>query len=1290
MTVDVGALLNDRYRLQAELGRGGMAVVYRARDELLERDVAVKVVRKPELTAADRERLLHEARVAARLNHPNIVAIHDAGQVEATPYIVMELVEGRSAHEQKPANLDETLSIAAQLCQALAHAHEQGVVHRDLKPENILRTADGAVKLTDFGLALSVASRMSRDGILVGTVYYLAPEQVQGLDLNGRTDLYALGVLLYEWTTGALPFTADEALAVITQHLYAPVIPPRAKDPAVPPALDRLIVRLLSKSADDRPASAGEVLEILSLPEMRIAGSAGEVEIPILERIGRGRIAGRERELQEARGVWARVLGGGCQTLLIRGEAGIGKTRLVRELVAQAEVSKAYVLQGSNVAQAGQPFGAIRQILRTAFQEAADSLSLCPEFVVADLLTLAPEYHPRFPDLPLGPSIGAAYEQERLFESMAVFLAVLSQAAPVLLVVEDAQWADSGTLYMLRYLAQQTRQRRILFVWTYRDVESTDPLALQEVLQDFRRDRIGTELALNRLDRGRTQAMLESLLGGPVAPEFVDEVFRVTEGNPFFIEEVCKGMAEAGRLIQTAGRWQVSGQKGVEVPRNVRLAIQSRVHAMPATTRKLLEVAAVRGAEFELEVVRQVRDLDEDSAADALEAAQRAEIVREISEATASVTPGGDGRRYAFTHSLIPAAMTDGLRASEKRRLHSQIGKVLEGLRPEEYETLAYHYRAAGERQKAVHYLVQAGDRAYALYACPEAIDNYSAALELQRAERQTEAAVRTLLKLGLVYSADSQFDRAQEAYQQAFALWEGLWRKDSPPAEAESPMTLRYAMVEPLTLDPGLAGDDVTSFVVGQLMEGLLEVDEAWGIIPALARGWDVSDDGRRYTFHLRQGWTWSDGNPLTAADFEYAWKRNLSLATTSPAGLLLYVVENARAFAEGQAAAEAVGVRAVDAQTLEVRLDKPAAYFPQLLTHPVTFPLPRRAVEGDRQPWTDVENFVSNGPYRLTEWIKGERLSFTRNPGYRGLWRGNASRIESPVISEVPALLGAFDAGDLDGISLLNAAPETIDGLRAKYRRRYSSTPVLSTFYLWFDCSRPPFNAAGIRKAFIHAVDREALLRATAGARYRTARGGFLPPGMPGHAPSIGLGYDPERAQRGMAEAGYEGGHGFPEVELVYTGDPARSPLTSFLQRAWGDVLGVVIRPVGVTWADFVHRRDHDPAGVTVSGFSADYPDPDSLLRVLFHSRDGMNSIRWNNPQFDALTERAAGTSDRKERLDLYQQADRILVADEAVVMPLGYSLGPQLVQPYVFLPLTPPWLLRLKNIVVRRPKE
>ena len=214
--------------------------------------------------------------------------------------------------------------------------------------------------------------------------------------------------------------------------------------------------------------------------------------------------------------------------------------------------------------------------------------------------------------------------------------------------------------------------------------------------------------------------------------------------------------------------------------------------------------------------------------------------------------------------------------------------------------------------------------------------------------------------------STDFQFDAARSAYERAFDLWEAALESEPPESAPELPVTLRYGVCEPVSLDPGRAGDDLTAFVIGQLMEGLVELDEAWGIVPSLASRWTVSSDGCSYTFHLRPGWRWSDGRALTAHDFEYAWKRNLALAAESPAALLLYVLRGAQAYAEGNGPAEAVGVRALDDRTLEARLDRPAGYFPQLLTHPVTFPLPRWVVEGDRQPWTAPGTIVCNGAWR------------------------------------------------------------------------------------------------------------------------------------------------------------------------------------------------------------------------------------------------------------------------------------------------------------------------------------
>jgi serine/threonine-protein kinase len=241
----------------------------------------------------------------AQLDHPNIVAVYDAGESDSSPFIVMQFVEGHSLHEQRPQEIEEIVSVAKQLCAAFDHAHSHGIVHRDLKPENVVITPDGTAKLMDFGLARPVASRISSEGTIVGTVFYLAPEQALGGEVDGRADRYALGVMLYELTTGRLPFTADDPVAVISQHLHAPIVPPRAHNEGIPPALDMLIIGLMSKRPEDRPAAAGEALHTLDrldAPEAEVA-LAGEV--PRLDRTARplggsrARVGGRSRAVAE-------------------------------------------------------------------------------------------------------------------------------------------------------------------------------------------------------------------------------------------------------------------------------------------------------------------------------------------------------------------------------------------------------------------------------------------------------------------------------------------------------------------------------------------------------------------------------------------------------------------------------------------------------------------------------------------------------------------------------------------------------------------------------------------------------------------------------------------------------------------------------------------------------------------------------------------------------------------------------------------------------------------------------
>ena len=259
----IGELLNERYRIDSKLGQGGMGIVYQGFDTKLERAIAVKVLSGSGLGTDGHARLIREAQSAAKLNHPNIVTVYDVGEYGKTPFIVMELIDGNSLAEQPPENIEDTISITRQLCAALEHAHNQGIIHRDLKPENVLITPDHQIKLMDFGLARTDASNLTQEGALVGTINYISPEQAQGLQVDGRTDLYALGVMLYQFTTGALPFESDNIIEIIAQHIHADVKPPNLTNTELPVALNDLILQLLNKDPDDRPRSASQVVYII-------------------------------------------------------------------------------------------------------------------------------------------------------------------------------------------------------------------------------------------------------------------------------------------------------------------------------------------------------------------------------------------------------------------------------------------------------------------------------------------------------------------------------------------------------------------------------------------------------------------------------------------------------------------------------------------------------------------------------------------------------------------------------------------------------------------------------------------------------------------------------------------------------------------------------------------------------------------------------------------------------------------------------------------------------------------
>jgi len=759
----IGNTINERYQVKSELGRGGMGTVYRAHDSTLSRDVALKLMSNTDLGTQGRARLLNEAQTVAQLDHPNIVTVFDAGEYEGKPYIVMQLVEGGTLHEHRPDNLDEILHVVKQVCAALDYAHQRDVIHRDLKPENVAISEDGTAKLMDFGLARSVASRMTSEGNIVGTVFYMAPEQAMGQELDGRADLYALGVMLYELTTGELPFVDENPIAVITQHINSPAVPPRVKNEDIPPYVDRLILKLLEKDPQDRPESAAAVLEILESPDEALRGGK---DFSVLDRIVRGRIVGRKDEYEEARALWREVENGAGQTLLISGEPGIGKTRLMREVVTQSEVSGGRALVGEASAESNTPYGAFAQMVRKALDQQSKNGVELPDFVLDDVLNLAPDLRPYYPSIEPNPELDPESEQTRLLENMVAFWNAFSDESPVLLVLDDAHWADSSSIAMFQYLARRTKGQPVMMLATYREIELREARPFNEMLLELNRQRIGTRIKLARLDKEETRAMLEAIFNDEITSEFLDGIYRETDGNPFFIEEVCRALVESGKLYFEDGEWHRPSMEELEIPQGIQIAVESRLTKLPEDAQETLRMAAVLGREFDYEVLIEASDLDEDTIIDAIELADRAQMVQE----------GREDTLYEFVHALVPQSIRENTHRLRLRKLHKRAASAYEAVQPKNYESLAFHHSEGGNDAQALHYYTLAGERALENYANQDAKNHFTAALNLTDDDADQ---ARLLAQLGKAQARLSRPLEAVETWRKSIDLYLELGDKD-------------------------------------------------------------------------------------------------------------------------------------------------------------------------------------------------------------------------------------------------------------------------------------------------------------------------------------------------------------------------------------------------------------------------------------------------------------------------------------------------------------------------------
>lgn len=788
------------YEVLGLLGRGGMGVVYKARQHSLDRSVALKFL--PEEYARDPiwlERFRREARTASALNHPHICTIYDTGETGGRPYLSMELVEGRTLELQagpRPV-LSELARLLGQVARALSAAHAAGVVHRDIKPANLMVRNDGIVKVLDFGLA----RRLSANGVdqstvwgagtdpgaWVGTLLYMSPEQARGEPLDAATDIFSLGLILYELATGQHPFGADSEVGVLHAIATQTPVPPSRLNPEIPASLEALIQHMLAKDFRLRP-TAVEVEAALTQVTLKVTERpAGRTSSA-----ARGPTVGRHQEWSALRACFDAAAAGHGLLLCVTGEPGLGKTTLVENFLDDLATSaQAWHLARGRCSE--RLAGAEAYL---PFLEALDSLLRgeggAP--VAQAMKILAPTWYVQLAPLASqDPSLARVLveakeaSQERRKRELGVFLEEVARQRPLVIFLDDIHWADPSSVDLLAYLGSKCSGWRLLLLLTYRpsDLWRSQHL-FGPVKLDLQGKGVCREIALPLLCRDDFDRYLTLAFSGHQFPQELPAALHArTEGNPLFMVDLLRYLRDRGVIVQDHGHWALA--KAVpdlqrELPESVRGMIQRKIDQLGAADRQLLLAASVQGPEFDSAVVSAVLGRETVEVEERLEVLERVHVlVRFVREQTFPDTILT--ARYCFVHVLYQNALYAALQPSRKatwsaataQALMNHYGEKSSGLAAE----LAMLFEAARDPWRAADYYLLAAENAARIFAHHEAVALARRGLAVLETLTDTPDRARRELLLQMVLGMQIQIAQgyaapeAERIYARASVLCE-------------------------------------------------------------------------------------------------------------------------------------------------------------------------------------------------------------------------------------------------------------------------------------------------------------------------------------------------------------------------------------------------------------------------------------------------------------------------------------------------------------------------------------
>jgi serine/threonine protein kinase/tetratricopeptide (TPR) repeat protein len=789
----------SHYDIIERLGEGGMGVVYKARDINTDEIVAVKVLSHQSLLNEEiKRRFQREASAGLKLVHPNIVKILEVGEDEGTYFICMEYIQGQTLrellHVNGPFDVRKVLRIGTDVNHALGAAHSLGIIHRDIKSDNIMLTVGDVVKVMDFGLAkFQDASMLTREGEVVGTVSYMSPQQVMGESIDIRSDIFSLGVVLYELLSGQMPFSGEYNMAIVYSIINEEPVHLNALVGSIPPALVEVICKSLQKEPTGRYQDTESFIDDLKRVELIMEGSSElsvisstinkpepssladrkDSYLSLIARKGfQARLSGRDEEFEKLKTILDKVVRGKGQITFVSGEAGIGKSRLVTELQKYARTLKIRTLlgqcQGRHMANPYQPFiDIIRQYFDMMGVLSKEKLELFIRTNMPDLIPMIAVIN-MILDLSEKQKIEI---KEQIWDTLYKVLVGIVSDKPCIFFIDDLHWSDIETLDLLNYTAHNISRQNVLIIGTYRpeDIAISDKGKISkfsEIHQSLRKLPNFTSIELKRLDEYSLRSMVNSLFRDSSFDEkFYQSIYSESDGNPFFIVEILKLLQSEGFIeIYNGGYHLRDDYKQGSIPDKIQDIVLRRIENLSDQEREVLELGAVEGDFFHSDTIQNCLDINRLKLLKILQHLERDHHLIYSNEA-----------HYCFDHNKIQTILYDAITPELRKEYHSMVGEYLASTMGDDdllAQGIAHHFLVCDKNDKALPFIIKAGKRSKNLFATEQSIQLYQKALQIiEESDTIRTEPVRTIEKfsiiedLGEALFITGKFDHALEQY---------------------------------------------------------------------------------------------------------------------------------------------------------------------------------------------------------------------------------------------------------------------------------------------------------------------------------------------------------------------------------------------------------------------------------------------------------------------------------------------------------------------------------------------